>query len=380
MMSPTRIKAVAKKEVKQISRDVRFLIILFSLPVFLLILFGYAVNFDVQHVKLAVQDLDKSKESRELINSLVSSEHFDLIEYINDREKATTALDEKIAQVVMVIPPDFSKNIYKAKENAEVQFLIDGVDGNTATIIKNYVEAATFDYNSDFQKEMFTKLGLEPIITVDLRPIFWFNPELETTVFLIPGLIALILIITSVVSVALSLVREKERGTIEQINVSSLNTLEVMLGKVLPYVIIALIDAVFILIAGYILFDVTVKGSYILMFFSTLIFIIASTSLGIFVSTVADSQQVAFTAATFASLLPSLILSGFIFPIESMPVAIQVLTNVTPAKFYLTTLRAIMLRGVGLQAFWLQWIYLGIFTTFFLGLGNLISKRKESRS
>ena len=190
----------------------------------------------------------------------------------------------------------------------------------------------------------------------------------------------MILIITSVVSVSLSLVREKERGTIEQINVSSLSALEVMLGKVLPYVIIALIDAVFILVAGYILFGVVVEGSYILMFFSTLIFIIASTSLGIFISAVADSQQVAFTAATFASMLPSLILSGFVFPIESMPSLNQILTNITPAKFYLVSLRAIMLRGVGLQAFWAQWIYLGIFAFVFLALGTIISKKKEAKT
>lgn len=380
MISPARIKAVAKKEVKQIIRDRRFLIILFALPVMLLVLFGYAVNFDVKHIKLAVQDFDKSQESREFINSLQSSNYFDLVEYINDNEKAVSALDEKRAQVVMILPSDFSKNLHKAKEDAKVQFLIDGVDGNTATIIKNYVEAATLKYNSEFQQEMLTKLGMTSIIPIDLQPVFWFNPELQTTIFLIPGLIAMILIITSVVSVSLSLVREKERGTIEQINVSSLNTLEVMLGKVLPYVIIALVDAVFILIAGYILFDVVVEGSYLLMFFSTLIFIIASTSLGIFISTVSDSQQVAFTAATFASMLPSLILSGFVFPIESMPVAVQILTNITPAKFYLVSLRAIMLRGVGLEAFWAQWIYLGIFTVFFLGLGTIISKRKEAKT
>lgn len=380
MISANRIKAVAKKEIKQISRDKRFLGILLLLPVMLLVLFGYAINFDVKNIKLAVQDMDKSYESRQFINSLTSSEYFTLVEYIHENEKTTSALDEKRTQVVMVIPSDFSNKLHRAKEETHVQFLIDGVDGNSATIIKNYVEAATLKYNSDFQKEMFAKLGIKQTIPIDLQPVFWFNPELRTTVFLIPGLIAMILIITSVVSVSLSLVREKERGTIEQINVSSLNTLEVMLGKVLPYVVIALIDAVFILIAGYILFDVVVKGDYALMFLSTLIFIISGTSLGIFISSVADSQQVAFTAATFASMLPSLILSGFIFPIESMPVVIQWLTNITPAKFYLTSLRAIMLRGVGLEAFWEQWIYLGIFTFLLLLLGNIISKRKEAKN
>ena len=152
MISPARIKAVAKKEVKQILRDRKFLIILFFLPVFLLVLFGYAVNFDVHHIKLAVQDLDKSQESRELINSLQSSDYFDLIEYTNQSDEATSALDEKRAQVVMVIPSDFAFNMHKAKEDAKIQFIIDGVDGNTATIIKNYVEMATVKYNTDFQQ------------------------------------------------------------------------------------------------------------------------------------------------------------------------------------------------------------------------------------
>lgn len=379
-MNLARLKAVAKKEVKQLRRDTKFLIILFSLPILLLILFGYAVNFDVRNIKLAVQDLDKSEESRKFINGIVSSNYFDPVEYILDHKSAAEALDEKRAQVVMVIPNDFAENLHKGKESAEVQFLIDGVDGNTASIIKNYVEAASLSYNAEFQKESAAKLGIKTVMPIDLNPVFWFNPNLETTVFLIPGLIAMILIITAVISVSLSIVREKEKGTIEQINVSSLNILELLLGKCLPYILIALIDAAFILIAGYILFDVVVKGSYILLFVSTLVFIIAGTSLGIFISAVADSQQVAFTAATFASMLPSLILSGFVFPIQSMPYLIQLLTNITPAKFYLVSLRAIMLRGVGLEAFWDQLIYLGVFIFVFLALATAVTKRKEAKT
>jgi ABC-2 type transport system permease protein len=224
---------------------------------------------------------------------------------------------------------------------------------------------------------MLSKYGMKMESPVGLEPVFWFNPNLKSTKFLIPGLIAMILIITAVISVSLSLVREKEKGTIEQINVSSLNPPEILIGKSLPYIIISLIDAAFILTAGYILFQVEVKGSFLLLFISVLIFIIASTSLGIFISVLADSQQIAFTAATFASMLPSVILSGFIFPIESMPAIIQIITNITPAKFFIVALRAIVLRGVGLSAFWDQLLYLSVFIILFLGLATIISKRKE---
>lgn len=373
-----RTRAIAKKEIKQLLRDKRMMFVLLFFPVFLLAIFGYAVNFDVKHIQLAYYDMDKSDISREFINSLSSSEYFDIVKIIEQNNEIKTTLDEKDAQCVLVIPKDFSKDLYGKKEEAKVQFLIDGVDGNTAAIIKNYVTSATQTFNADFQKEILAGNGVKPYTPVSLQPVFMFNPELQSAKFLIPGLIAMILIITSVVSVSLSLVREKERGTIEQINVSSLNTFELLIGKAMPYIIIALIDAVFILIAGYFLFDVTVSGSYMLLFISTLIFIIASTSLGILISVMAESQQVAFTVATFASLLPSLILSGFIFPIEGMPVVIQILTNITPAKFYIVCLRAVMLRGVGLEAFWQQLVYLTMFIIFFLSLATLLRRKKSN--
>ena len=211
---------------------------------------------------------------------------------------------------------------------------------------------------------------------VSLEPRFWFNPDLQTTRFLIPGLIAMILIVISVVTVSLSLVREKEKGTMEQLNVSPLSPLEMLLGKIFPYIILALINASFILIAGYLLFGVGVKGSMFLLFITTLVFIFASTSLGILVSVIANSQQVAFTIATFVSLLPSVVLSGFIFPIDSMPLTIQLITNITPAKFFIVILRAIMLRGVGFGAFWEQVIYLLIFAALMISLSTLLSKKK----
>ncbi len=364
-----------KKEVRQLKRDVRLLFVMFFFPVFLLMIFGYAVNFDVKHIKIAVFDQERSKMSRDFVNLLQNSEYFDLVSYINNYKEVDEYLDEKVAQCIVVIPKDLTKKINSGRD-VQIQYLIDGVDANTAAIIRNYVMAATVLYNQKITVNILAKNGIQVFLPISLEPQFWFNPDLNTTKFLIPGLIAVILIVTSVITVALSFVREKERGTLEQLNVSSLSSIELILGKTFPFVIIALINAGFILIAGYILFGVEVKGSLFLLFITTLIFISASTSIGILVSVIADSQQFAFSLATFLSLLPSVILSGFIFPIDSMPAAIQVLTNVTPAKFFIVILRAIVLRGVGIAAFWEQVVYLLIFTLVLISLATVLSRRR----
>ena len=372
-----RTLAIAKKEIRQLKRDTRLLFVIFFFPVFLLVIFGYAVNFDVKHIQIAVYDQDKSELSRDFISSLTNSEYFDLQYYLESEIRINTFLDEKIVQCVVVIPNDFSKNL-NSRKDADIQFLIDGVDGNTATIIQNYVTGASISFGQKINAELLARTGRKNFQPISLESRFWFNPDLETTKFLIPGLIAMLLIVIAVVTVSLSLVREKEKGTMEQLNVSSLSTIELLLGKNFPYVILSLINAAFILIAGYFLFGVEVKGSILLLFITTLIFLLASTSLGIFVSVISDSQQVAFTIATFLSLLPSVILSGFIFPIDSMPAAVQVITNITPAKFFIVILRAIMLRGVGLEAFWQQVIYLLIFALVMMILSTVINKKKTA--
>ncbi len=371
-----RIKAIAVKEIKQLYRDKRMLFVILFFPVFLLGIFGYAVNFDVKNIQLAIYDSDKSTDSRELINYLTSSNYFQTVTYIRSDKEIKKILDDQQAQVVLVIPTDFSKKISRGNEEIKIQYLIDGVNGNTATIIYNYVKSATFNFNSKYQKNRLSRLGKRAFIPVKLEPLFMFNPELNSTKFLIPGLIAMILIVTATITVSLSLVREKERGTVEQLEISSLSAIEVLIGKTAPYILIALLDAIFILLAGRILFDVVVKGNYLILFLSTIIFIISSTSMGIFVSVISDTQQVAFSIATFMSMLPSVILSGFIFPIESMPYIIQLVTNISPAKFFIIILRAIILRGVGLEAFWPQLIYLILFAVLFLGLATISSKKQ----
>jgi ABC-2 type transport system permease protein len=370
-----RTFAIIKKEVRQLKRDTRLLAVIFSFPVLLLIMFGYAVNFDVKNIKIAIYDQDKSELSKDFINSLNSSEYFIIVDFINNESDINALLDKKVVKCVIVIPSDFSQKI-NSNRNTSIQYLIDGVDANTASIIQNYMFAATSQFNQKVNSEILARNGIKKFIPISLETQFWFNPDLKTTRYLIPGLIAMILIVTAVITVALSFVREKEKGTMEQLNVSSLQSIELILGKTLPFVIIALVNAGLILIAGYIFFGVEVKGSYLLLLLTTLIFLTASTSLGIFISVVSDSQQVAFTAATFVSLLPSLILSGFVFPIDSMPVIIQVITNITPAKFFIEILRAIILRGVRLSAFWDQIVYLIIFTTILIVLASVIGKRK----
>jgi len=371
------IIAVSKKEIRQLKRDYRLLFVIFFFPVFLLVIFGYAINFDVKHIKLAVYDREKSELSRELINSLQSSDYFDIVYYLSDINEADNLLDQKLAQCVLVIPEDFSRKIF-SRQNVTLQYLIDGVDGNTAAIIKNYVSMATFDMSNNIAEEVYTRLGIKSYKPIDIEPIFWYNPSLQTTIFLVPGLISMILLITSVISISLTLVREKERGTQEQLNISQLNSFQLLIGKIIPYLSIALINATLILIASYILFDVEVKGSFTELILTTLLFLFASANLGIFISVVSDSQQIAFTLGTFISLLPSVILSGFIFPIDNMPWAVQIITNITPAKFFIVILRNIMLKGVGYESYFMQIIYLLIFAMFLLTLAIIISRRKLS--
>jgi len=371
-----RTLAIVKKEVRQLKRDIRLLAVIFSFPVLLLIMFGYAVNFDVKNIKISIYDMDKSELSRDFINSLNSSEYFNIVDFIQSSSDVNIHLDQKVAKCVVTIPSDFSKKI-NSNRNTSIQYLIDGVDANTASIIKNYMFAATAKFNQKINSKILVSKGFKEFVPLSLETQFWFNPDLKTTRYLIPGLIAMILIVTAVITVALSFVREKEKGTMEQLNVSSLKTIELILGKTLPFVVIALVNAGLILLAGYIFFGVEVKGSYLLLLLTTLIFLTASTSLGIFISVLSDSQQVAFSAATFVSLLPSFILSGFVFPIDSMPVIIQVITYLTPAKYFIEILRAIILRGVGVSAFWDQIIYLLIFTTALIILASIIGKRKS---
>ncbi len=373
----SKILSITKKEFWQISRDKRTLMIIFVLPVGLLILFGYAITLDINTIKLGVYDKDKSEASRDFINGFAGSSYFKIISYVDNDAGVNELLDRGIVQCVVVVPDNFSKDIASAR-NVNIQFLIDGVDANTATIILNYVNAATRFYSVNFTKEFLSVKGIKPFQPINLDAQFWYNKDLNTTQFFIPGLIAMLLIIISVILTSISLVREKELGTIEQIRVSPVTSFQLIIGKIIPYLIISLLIAYSILFIGYILFGVVVKGSHFFLFVGTICYLMATLSMGVFISTIAESQQVAFQMAQLISQLPTVILSGFIFPIESMPWPVQILSNFTPAKYYIIILRDILIKGVDFEAYQMQFVYLVIFATVLIAIATIRTRKANT--
>ncbi|HTX18971.1 MAG TPA: ABC transporter permease [Bacteroidota bacterium] len=356
-----RLIPIIKKEFRQIRRDKRVLAILTLVPALLLLLNGYALNFDVDHIRMAVIDQENSKESREFLNSFVTSGYFDYVEHLASTTEAMHMIDDAHIRAAIVIPTDFSHKLLSG-ETTDIQVLVDGMDSNAASTVLGYVQAVTLEYSQKIVLSNLAKIGKGNYVPIQYDARVWYNPELKSAKFLVPGLIGFILAITAVIATSLSIVKEKERNTIEQIDVSPINSMELVVGKMVPYALISLVAAALVIAAAYVLFGVVVKGSYFYLFASTLLFVIAALSIGLFVSTVADSQQVAFQLASLLSMLPTMILSGFMFPIRSMPWWLRVLTNITPAKFYLVILRSIILKGVGIAGFWDQAVYLMLFT------------------
>jgi ABC-2 type transport system permease protein len=365
------IVPIIRKEFRQIRRDKRALGVLLFIPSIMLIMFGYALNFDVKHSALAVYDEDNSKTSREFAQLFFHSEYFDDAYRLGSLQSMNKLLDDEDVRAVIVIPTDFSHTIARGK-NASVQIIVDGANSNAATTVIGYISAIIQQYSLNVMAKAFYRQGGRQIVLpVDLRPRVWYNPDLRSAKFLVPGLIAFILTITAVVSTSLSVVREWETGTIEQIIVSPVKPLALILGKTVPYLIISLFGTAVILLAGYVLFDVGIKGSFFWLSVVTIVFIIGSLGLGLLISTIAGSQQVAFIIAVIATLLPTFILSGFVFPIRNMPVAIQAITYLIPARYFLVALRSIILKGVGPSAFWDQLLCLIAYAVLMLGASSL---------
>ncbi len=362
-----RLVPIIRKEFRQIRRDKRVLAILTLVPAGLLLLNGYALNLDVQHIRMAVFDEERSAESREFINSFVTSGYFEYVDMLSSTAEATKLLDEAKVKCAIVIPADFSHKL-ASNDGADIQVLVDGMDSNMATTIVGYVQVLSLQYSQKIVLRNLAKIGRGNYIPVQFDARIWYNPELKSAKFLVPGLIGFILAITAVIATSLSIVKEKERNTIEQIDVSPIRARELIAGKMIPYAAISMVASTIVLIAAWILFDVTIKGSILLLTGSTLLFVVAALSIGFFVSTVADSQQVAFQLAALLSMLPTMVFSGFMFPIRSMPWWLQVVSNITPAKFYLVILRSIILKGVGLSAFWPQVLYMTIFIAIVFGI------------
>ena len=373
-----RIRPVAVKELRQLVRDKRTLAVLLAFPAFLMILFGYALNFDVKHIRLAVLDQDRSLESRQFIQSFLQSEYFDLYQELNSASEIDELLNKGRAMVALVIPADFSSGIAQGKD-VHVQVNIDGSNSNTASTAVGYVSGVIQNYSSRLLTDVLMRSGrTHGSVPIDYRPRVWYNPELRSTPFLIPGLIVMTLLLMSVVSTSLSVVREKERGTMEQIIVSPIRPLDVILGKTIPYAFISLLGSVVVLLVSAVLFGVWVKGSWLLLYFATFFFLMGGLGLGLLISTLTSTQQGAYSFSALLTMLPSVILSGWIFPIRNMPIPIQVVTYVIPARYFLPILRGIIVKGVGLSAYWEQMIFLVVFALIIIFLSTMRLRRQMS--
>jgi len=366
------------KELRQTSRDPATLGMLLVVPLFLLLMFGFAINLDTKHIKLAVLDRDKTQSSRDFLQSFLHSEYFDLTRVIDAESQIDGLLDTGSVLVALIIPQDFGREVTNGQK-AEIQAIVDGSNGTTAATAIGYVQAMAADYSQRAFVRSLERAGVAGTrTTIDFRPRVLFNPELRSANFLIPGLIVLILMMTAVLSTTLSIVREKEKGTMEQINVSPVRPLELIVGKTVPYLLISLVAAATILATSRLLFGVIVKGSWLDLGVVTLIFLFGCLGFGVLLSTVSDSQQVAFLLSSLLTLLPTFILSGFVFPFRNMPLVIQAASYLLPGRYYLAALRAIMVKGVGFWAYSGQVLALVIFAAATGGLSVLRLRRQGS--
>jgi ABC-2 type transport system permease protein len=369
--------SVIKKEFRQIRRDARSLMFMALLPAFMLLMFGYALNFDVKHIPLAVVDEDGSRASRDLVDKFRTTEYFDLKAVLPKTAAIDPIMAREDVRAALVIPTGFADDLLAGRSPA-VQVIVDGSNAMSGTTAAGYVGAILQSYSQGITLQALARRGLGRVtlpLATEVR--VWYNPELRSAKFLVPGLMAFILMVIVTVSTAFSIVREKERGTMDQIRVSSLRPLELILGKIIPYVAISLVSAHLVLLLGQVLFGVGIRGSYPLLLLAMLLFLVGALGQGILISSVTRTQQVAFLLAVLTTMLPTFILSGFVFPIRNMPAIVQAVTYFVPARYFLAALRAIILKGAGFAAIWDQFLLLLAFAVLSLGTSAVRLGRGE---
>jgi ABC-2 type transport system permease protein len=374
----SRLLALIQKEIIQVLRDPISLMIMFVLPGFMLILFGVAISLDVDRIRLAVLDLDRTPGSREFIRRLTESGYFHIVAHVSDDREIRRLVDAGEASVAVKIPPDFERNL-KVLRPSPVRIVVDGSDSNTATITLSYVNLIVQQYSTDRLLEGFARLGIQTErvgLPTELEPRILYNPELVSENFFVPGLIAMVMMVSTAVLTAMSIVREKERGTIEMLMVSPISRAELVLGKIFPYFVIAFINLLILVILSGVLFGVPFRGSPILLFALSALFLLTALGLGVFISTLASSQQVAWTVCLLTTVLPSFLLSGFIFPIESMPWGIRLFTYAVPVRYFIVIVRGIILKGVGADSLAFQIMSLALFAFVIVTASSLRIARR----
>jgi drug efflux transport system permease protein len=361
-LSLRRTLAMARKEIIQLRRDPRSLGMAFVVPAAMIIFFGYVINFDVKDIRLAVLDQDHTRRSEELVDAFVASGWFLVSDRLSSYEEIEPLLQRGDARIAVVIPPGFQKHLASGQP-APVQALVDGADANTANIALNYAGAIAAAWSS---KVMARSSPRAPPVDIDSR--VWYNEELKSSNMIVPGLVAVIMMIISDMLTALTIAREWERGTMEQLAATPVSRVEVIIGKLLPYLAIGLIDVLGAIAIGLFVFHVPFRGNPVLLFFMATLFLLGAQGLGIFISAAMKSQLMATQTAMMATYLPSIILSGLMFDIASMPVALRVVSNVVPAKYFIVVLRGIFLKGVGIGVLWVQAVAMVAFATIGLTL------------
>jgi ABC-2 type transport system permease protein len=356
---------IAYKEFLHIIRDPRTLLMIIAFPLFFLLLFGYAVSFDVKHLPLAVLDQDRSALSRELVSSFTRGGYFDLVEQLSSADQFADRLDGNRAKVILNIPTDFSNDV-KTGIRTQVQILLDGTDPTVASSALTYLNGIT----EAWQRRLVG--GQSPI---ELRTRVWYNPDLRSLNFFIPGLICVILMLISAALTSVIIVAEKEEGTMEKLVVSPVRKTELMVGKILPYSLVAFLDIILVIAVGHFWFRVPIKGDLLLLAASSFIFLFGSMAIGLLISVNSRTSPEAIMTAMLVTLLPTTLLSGFIFPIENMPWPLQLFSLFIPARYFLVILRGIFLKGVGLEHLWPSMLALIVLTA----LAVILSERRFNK-
>lgn len=363
-----RLLTIADKEWLQIRRDKRSLILALVAPVFLVILFGFALTMDVKHVKIVMYDQSRSSGSRSFIEKFTHTEYLDIVAYAESYKEIDRYIDSGSAVMAVVIPVDFERTIKSGKKTA-IQLLADGSDSTSATVATGYVKAIVAAYNMDMEISELKKAGFPEIASpVDVRSRIWYNPELESKNFIIPGLIVLILAIISSLIASLTISREWERGTMETLITTPVRGWELVIGKLIPYLFIGLFDVIVTVSIGYFIFGVPLRGNFIEFCLMGVLFLAGTSGLGILISAATRSQVLSVQIAMVATYLPSFMLSGFVFPINDMPLLVQGITYIIPAKYLIVIVKGIALKGIGVTLLWTQILFLFIYAFIVLAI------------
>ena len=358
-----RILATAVKELFQLKRDWRTALALLAMPIVLLMIYGYALSFDVTDIRLGVVDLSKTSASRRVTEAFLKSGYFVQTAVVEDERPLDHLFDSEVVQAAVVIPANFAAKA-AAREPTSILFVLDGSDAQTANTVLGYARQIV-------ASQIGAVYNIQIQVSYEVRPLVWYNPDLKSSIFLVPGLLAFILMMSSVIATSLAIVREKERGTMESLRATPIRAIELLLGKALPYLLVGSVSAAGSLFLAWALFAVPIHGSLLWLAVVTLLFLAGGLGWGIFISTLAETQQLAFQLSLLSSMLPTLLLSGFIFPISSMPKALQFVTLIVPARYYIAALRSIVLKGTGPEMWWLQATALIIYASIVLLLATV---------